>query len=305
MPNRTVREGFLDSEGINNLTESAECFYHRLLLAADDAGRYDGRPDVIRSKLYPVASRKVSVQDIDKAIRECVGQSLLLTYEYLGKPLLQVTKWARCSNSMNSRYPDRNGQFRIEFVLLETRDGKKEYIASSVEHIKTPINIPSASHGDGIGIVHYTNTETSTKTGTETVLPAQAPDAAEIVYACYPLKVGKPRALIAIRKALRDVSVAELRERTIAFAGKWHGHSLQFCPHPSTWFNQQRYNDNPDTWGPRESVSALAKYGSGTRRNAGCAVASGADIARAAAARGSSRVPAPAIGADAPGKASM
>jgi hypothetical protein len=295
VPNRIVREGFLDSEGINNLTESAECFYHRLLLAADDAGRYDGRLDVIRSKLYPVATRKVSVSDVDKAIRECVGQRLLLTYEYLGKPFLQITKWARCGNSVNSRYPDQHGQFRIEFTTLDTRDGSKEYVASSLgknDLAETPMKTPSASHADGVGIDTNQNTETKTDTITKTIVPSAlaAPpvnEAAESVYACYPRKVGKPKALAAIRKALRDVPLAELRERTVAFSALWQGHPLDFCPHPATWFNQERYNDHPDTWGPHErnEPTALEKYGAGARRNAGCAVATRDELRRAAEKR--------------------
>ena len=29
---------------------------------------------------------------------------------------------------------------------------------------------------------------------------------------------------------------------------------MEFCPHPSTWFNQERYNDDPAGWGPRHRV---------------------------------------------------
>lgn len=252
MPNRVTREGFLDSQAVNNLTESAECFYHRLLLAADDAGRYDGRTDVIRSKLYPVANRKKAITDIEDHIRECVGQRLIFVYDYRGKPFLQVTKWHRCGNSMHSRFPDSHGQFRITFVQVDTRDGKKEFVASSMECLETPIETPSPPHADGKASDTPTNTKTETNTKTALSAPlAPVPDSAEAVYSYYPKKVGKPAALRAIRKALRDEPFDDLVKKTIMFAGLWVDADMQFCPHPATWFNQQRYNDDPKTWEPK------------------------------------------------------
>jgi hypothetical protein len=69
----------------------------------------------------------------------------------------------------------------------------------------------------------------------------------EIIYSAYPKKVGKPEALKAIRKALLKTTFDDLLAKTKAYAEARSG-NLNFCAHPSTWFNQERFNDDPSTW---------------------------------------------------------
>lgn len=71
---------------------------------------------------------------------------------------------------------------------------------------------------------------------------------AEAIYTEYPKKVGKPDALRAIVKALGTTDAATLLSKTKLYAKSRVGEDAQFTPHPSTWFNQQRYNDDPATW---------------------------------------------------------
>lgn len=72
-------------------------------------------------------------------------------------------------------------------------------------------------------------------------------EAAEEIYQAYPKKVGKPFALKSILRAMATRDPAFLLERTKAFAAA-RGADLNFVPHPSTWFNQERFNDDPSTW---------------------------------------------------------
>jgi hypothetical protein len=78
---------------------------------------------------------------------------------------------------------------------------------------------------------------------TEPPIEAQAAE----VYAAYPLKVGKPAALRAIRAAIGKHGFDFVKLRTVAFAAA-RGADKEFLAHPSTWFNQERYNDDPSTW---------------------------------------------------------
>ncbi len=80
------------------------------------------------------------------------------------------------------------------------------------------------------------------------------------VYNAYPLKVGKPKALKSILKAAKKHSFDILLEKTIAFA-KARGGDLDFCPHPSTWFNQERYNDDPKTWTRNDTSKTIGAAG--------------------------------------------
>lgn len=140
MPNRLVREGFLDSEAINRLGDPSECLYHRLMLAADDAGRMDGRAEILRARLFPLGSRRAS--DVEAQLRKCVEEALVIAYEWQGKPYLQITKWQRCSPCRVSKYPWKDGSHSIEYVKMETRDGLKEFVKTSLTHSEG-IGIPS------------------------------------------------------------------------------------------------------------------------------------------------------------------
>lgn len=71
---------------------------------------------------------------------------------------------------------------------------------------------------------------------------------AEEIYKAYPKKVGKPAALRAIANALTKDEYDSLYQKTIAFAEARKDQEKNFTPHPSTWFNQERYNDDPSTW---------------------------------------------------------
>lgn len=70
----------------------------------------------------------------------------------------------------------------------------------------------------------------------------------ESIYAEYPKKVGKPKALLSIKKALEKIDFNTLLEKTRDYAAARKGSDPNYTPHPTTWFNQERYNDDPSTW---------------------------------------------------------
>jgi hypothetical protein len=71
---------------------------------------------------------------------------------------------------------------------------------------------------------------------------------ADRIYSLYPRKVGRPMAIKAIRKALSICPPAELLGAVSRYAQAVQGEDPTFIPHPSTWFNQERFNDHPSTW---------------------------------------------------------
>ena len=70
----------------------------------------------------------------------------------------------------------------------------------------------------------------------------------EEIYQAYPKKKGRPSALKAITKALKTIDHATLLERTKAYAKAREGENDQYTPQPATWFNDERFNDEPTTW---------------------------------------------------------
>lgn len=76
---------------------------------------------------------------------------------------------------------------------------------------------------------------------------------AEAIYQAYPRKEGKGKALPAIEKALRTTTAEVLLEAVQAFAKAKAGTDPQFLPHPASWFNARRWEDDRASWLVRPS----------------------------------------------------
>jgi hypothetical protein len=102
-------------------------------------------------------------------------------------------------------------------------------------------------------------------------------DVAMSIYRAYPRKVARGAALKAISKALQTVSFEELLEAVEAYCRSRVDENGQFrddrkyTPHPSTWFNQQRWADDREEWAVTIQINsadafeklrlAIRKYG--------------------------------------------
>lgn len=87
----------------------------------------------------------------------------------------------------------------------------------------------------------------------------------EGIYLAYPRHVSKASALKAIGKALDRIAgrpdapadpVAWLLDRVQAFAESPAGQAGRFTPHPATWFNSGRYDDDSSEWNRREDFKS-------------------------------------------------
>jgi hypothetical protein len=68
----------------------------------------------------------------------------------------------------------------------------------------------------------------------------------ESIYQSYPKKVDKGHAIKAINAALEKVDANVLLESVKRYAAQWDGKDKKFCPNPATWFNGERWADEPE-----------------------------------------------------------
>jgi hypothetical protein len=81
------------------------------------------------------------------------------------------------------------------------------------------------------------------------------------LYMAYPRHIAPFLARVAISNAIkRGVDPAWLMERVKLFAKMKQGEDPTFIPHPASWFNQERYNDDESEWEPRRRVSISGKH---------------------------------------------
>lgn len=104
MPNRIIREGIITSEAVNSLSWEAETFYRRLLSVVDDFGRFDARPSVLRSALYPLKLDSMREDSVQRCLKSCEAARLVVLYSVEGKEYLEVTNFRQQVRSKKSKY---------------------------------------------------------------------------------------------------------------------------------------------------------------------------------------------------------
>lgn len=115
----------------------------------------------------------------------------------------------------------------------------------------------------------HNQTDSLTRLTNQTISPKRASKCRwktsdlETIYQAYPRHVGKRTAVKAIGHALDRVAkthappsepMAWLLDRTQAYAVARTGQDQQYTPYPSTWFNQERYHDDPEQWKPSDQT---------------------------------------------------
>lgn len=140
MPNRILREGILDSGAVNSLTWPSELFYRKLMSVVDDFGLFDGRLEVLRSRLYALQLDRVRVADVASWIAECEKAGLIRTYTVDSKPYILFHKLGpqRAKRSKYPRPPDgpplidglRADESRCAQTRANVTDPEYEYVGA-------------------------------------------------------------------------------------------------------------------------------------------------------------------------------
>ncbi len=135
---RMIRKGFVDSDRVSRLDSwFTECFYHRLLLVADDYGFYDARPAYLRAQLFCTKLDKVREADVSRALHECERAGLIRFYEIDSKPYLEILRYGQRCDKTKPKWPtppdfmEVSGKFREISAIagvgdVKEKSGKKE-----------------------------------------------------------------------------------------------------------------------------------------------------------------------------------
>jgi hypothetical protein len=259
VPNRLIRSGYLDSDRTNSLSDWADRIFFRLLLAADDAGRYDARLDIMRSRLLPLVSRRTNEYAL--ALAEITERALAYEYEVEGKRYVQLMRVQRCGPSRVSKFPDWRGNYEIEYIGKQTPDGTKEFVLSSL-----PEGMPCLTDGEGLpkgsardpGALDpppklSTETKTETKSNTKTkkarrsdepppglVIPFESPEFMSTWerFVAHRAELRKPLKPTGAQTLLDDLGVLPEAEAIVrlrkAIANGWQGVLFDRPPAPRT-----------------------------------------------------------------------
>ena len=84
MPNRIIKESICTSDTIDGLSWFEEVLFYRLIVSCDDFGRFDGRPIIIKNKLFPL-KENITVKSVSDAICKLSTVGLVILYSYEDK----------------------------------------------------------------------------------------------------------------------------------------------------------------------------------------------------------------------------
>ena len=110
MPERILRPEILTSERVNQLDWESEVFYRRLMSVVDDFGRFDARPSILRSSLYPLRLEQVREASVQRCLANCEAARLVRLYVVNSRPYLELLDFKQRMRAARSKYPAPTGE---------------------------------------------------------------------------------------------------------------------------------------------------------------------------------------------------
>lgn len=104
MPNRYIRESWIDSLAVDSLDAASERFFLRLILKADDFGRYTANPVHLKNTLYPLKD-DVRATDSSRWLAACEKAGLVRCYETPKGRFLEIPKFGQRARATSSKFP--------------------------------------------------------------------------------------------------------------------------------------------------------------------------------------------------------
>lgn len=79
--------------------------YVWLLTIVDDYGRYDARPAILKSELFPFLQDLVREADVQRSLENMSRSGLVRLYSHDGKPYLEIQKFRQRLRAKRSKWP--------------------------------------------------------------------------------------------------------------------------------------------------------------------------------------------------------
>lgn len=219
---RTVKPEFWKHPVLARLDNGVRLLAIGLLTAADDEGFFFADPLLLRNDLFPFQNDSGMIPEWLQILSEVSYIELCDSVEMgpIGR-VVNFTKHQKISHPTLSKIK--------AYWTPESLRSRSGAVPESFR--------PDQGSGKGTG-----NREVRRPVGAGDIKRA---DEATAVYAAYPRKVGRPAAIKAIIRALDKMPFKELLKAVEAYAAEQVGKDPQYIPHPTTWFNQERWADKP------------------------------------------------------------
>lgn len=221
---RNLKPGFFKNETLAECSPLARLLFAGLWCLADRAGRLEDRPKRIRAEVLPYDDGSV-----DDMLNELHQAGFILRYWVGEQRLIQVQNFAKHQNP-HCREPE------------STIPAPDEHSSSTVQEQNEHRTGPA----DSLLLIPLTLNPLPGEPSCSPSASESADDGFPDFWEQYPKKVAKPAAEKAWRKVkpskqlLADLMAGLERQKASA---DWQKDGGRFIPHPATWLNGRRWDD--------------------------------------------------------------
>ena len=225
MPNRIIKESAFTSDRIAALTDFEFRLWVGLITQADDAGRGDARPAIIKGRVFALRER-TTTKDISSALSALAAAGCVSLYTVGGKPYYAFPSWAKHQRirDVKSKFPGPDEGEIIEVQQSAASCGEAPQEAALIQ--SNPIQSESNPNPN----------PTRTRSG------AKGTDF-ERFWQAYPRKIGKAAAEKALSRVKVPVDVLIAAVEKQMQSDQWTREAGRYIPNAATWLNQGRWED--------------------------------------------------------------
>ena len=239
MPNRIIKDSIRTSRTVNAMTDFQFRVWVYLITYVDDYGRGSADPELIKGFVFP-RRKRVSESDIEKTLAELAGMGCISLYDVDGESYFYFPNWGEHQRiqTKKSKFPAPDC---CNSRLLTVTHGGPPPESESESKSNTPPTPPGGRRAPS--------------------LPKYQPDWFDRFWSIYPRKTNRVQAVKAWDKLKPDLALCKVMAEAIRSQMKsqqWQ--DPQHIPHPSTWLNGRRWDDElPDE--ARETGQQAARRG--------------------------------------------
>ena len=242
MPNRIIKESTFSSDRISALTDFQFRLWIGLIVNADDAGRGDARPAIIKGHIFALRDR-VTVRDIDAALHALAAAGCVSLYTVGGKPYYEFPNWAKHQRirDVKPKFPGpEDAEMTICGELPQTAADCGELPPKSESN---PNPNPNPNPKDKCACANADF---------------------ERFWLAYPRHEKRKDAEKAFEKALKthreltvDALIASVEAKKQS--RQWQEDGGKFIPHASSWLNGERWTDADTTVAVKQSNQSVSR----------------------------------------------
>ena len=232
MPNRVIKDSIRTSKTVNAMTDFQFRLWIYLITYVDDYGRGSADPELLKGFVFP-RRKGVTESSIEKALADLANTGSILLYDVDGESYFCFPNWEQHQRiqTKRSKYPA-----PTDGVLKK----------STVSHGESPLESNPI--------------QSESKYKSESKSEDNAREEFEKFWSAYPRKAGnKQKAFEAFKKADVSLDVLLAAIENQKQSAQWSKDNGQFIPHPTTWLNGKRWEDQlpMDTGIPKGSSGQL------------------------------------------------